>query len=122
MEKQMSVEYWRVGLQKGVCHVSPVAIGSSTQEAMKEHFSQTFGMVWDWSEQLLTHIMMGDKKHITTLKHKKKAIDGVASCEFPSEQEIQSCPFIRSNGNTILEHAGASYVPYAQKHHHRSMW
>jgi len=42
----MYAEYWRVGLQKGVCHTSPVAIESSTQEAMKEHFSGTFGMVW----------------------------------------------------------------------------
>jgi len=66
---------------------------------------------------------MGDKKHITTLKHKKKATDGGASCEFPSEQEIQSCPFIRDDGDNILEHAGAaSCGPYAQKHHHRSMW
>jgi len=52
MEKQMCVEYWKVGLQKSVYHMSPVAIDSSTQEAMKEHFSGTFGMVWDWIEQL----------------------------------------------------------------------
>jgi len=83
-------------------------------------------LAWFGAEvnNFLTHIAMGDKKHnITTPKHKKEATDGEASCEFPSEQEIQSCPFIRHHGNSTLEHAGASScVPYAQKHHHRSMW
>jgi len=120
----MCAEYWRVGLQKGVCHTSPMAIDSSTQEAIKSISLELLAWYGAEVNNFLTHIVMGDKKHnITTQKHKKEAIDGGASCEFPYEQEIHSCPFIRGHGDSILEHAGASScVPYAQKHHHRSMW
>lgn len=119
----MCVEYWRAGLQKGVCHMSPVAIDSSTQEHWKSISLELLAWLGTEVNNFLTHIAMGDKKHnITTIKYKKDAIDGGASCEFPSEQEIQSWPSIRSDSNSILEYAGSSScVPYAQNHHHRSM-
>jgi len=50
-------------------------------------------LAWYGAEvnNFLTHIVMGDKKHnITTPKHKKEAIDGGASCEFPKNKKFKA--------------------------------